>query len=59
METGIHFARTLLKFTTKSAQHHYAPQTTPVFVVSAFVLDRELTMDIVQSKKVPVDLKSK
>ena len=43
METGIHFAGTIPKFTAKS----YAPQTTPVFVVSAFVLGLELTMDVV------------
>ena len=47
METGIRFARAILKFIDKSAQHHSAPQTTPVFVVSTSVLGLELTMDIV------------
>ena len=57
METGIHFAGAILKFTSKSAQHHSAPQTTILFVVSAFVLYIELTMDKVYPK--PVDLESK
>ena len=37
METGIHFAGTILKFTAKSYVAQCAPQTTPIFVVSAFV----------------------
>ena len=57
METGIHFAGAILKFTSKSAQHHSAPQTTILFVVPAFVLYIELTMDKVYPK--PVDLESK
>ena len=45
MEKGIEFARTILKFTAKS----YAPQCTTNytgFVISAFVLGLELTMDV-------------
>ena len=49
METGIHFAGTIVKFTTKSYAPQCAPQTTPVFV-SAFVLDFELTMHVVYHK---------
>ena len=32
------------------ATHRSAPQQTPVFVVSAFVLDLETTMDVVKPK---------
>ena len=47
MEAGIHFAETVLKLSAKSCTAQSAPQTTPVFVVSAYVLSLELTMDVV------------
>ena len=47
METGIHFAGIIVKFTAKSYAPQCAPQTTPIFLVSAFILGLELTMDVV------------
>ena len=41
------FSRNILKFTAKSYAKQCAPETTPVFVVSAFVLGLELTMEVV------------
>ena len=47
MERGIHFAQTIPKFTDKSYAPQWASKSKPVFVVSAFVLGRDLTMVIV------------
>ena len=49
----INFAGTILKFTAKSYAPQCAPQTAPVFVVSAFVLGLELPMDVFYSKSAP------
>ena len=51
METGIHFARTILKLLSQAHMHHSAQQTTLVFVVSSFVLGLQPNMDVVQPKK--------